>query len=298
MKNFIVVEVGSSVSKAYQYIDEKIIALPSSTLMFKAHLKNGVLETKDVDDLCEFILELKQTTKNVYVYGTSVFRKLDKKEQTAFLKEFKQKTKCTFNIVSSEQEALYTVSGVTLGNNFTGRLAIMIGGGGSIEVMIVENKKVIEKHFNDFGAVTINEHFKNINEFHPRISMKKLDEFCQSHIEEVTNKCDILVTAGGDPKYCQECMASAYLSQNKFYEDNLQPHMIEVKDYMKANKDFIYKQNIDVFRSFTVYQNEWWDFARGYNLCIGAVAQKIGATYEIPTKINMCIGIINELKSK
>lgn len=297
MNNFIVVEVGSSVTKCYHSAGDEIITLPPKTIMFKNHLKNGKLDSSDVEQLLKLVLELKDITPNVYVFGTSVFRKLADKDKKAFLTKFEQKTGVAFNIVTPEQEALYTVSGVTLGNDYTGRLAVMVGGGGSIEVVIVENKKVIEKHFNDFGAVTINQNFKNINDIKPKLSEKELASFCDKNIEDVVNKCDILVTAGGDPKYCQECMASAYLRPNAFYKDKLQPNMISVKDYLKADKDFIFKQDINVYKSFTVYQNEWWDFARGYNYCIGAVAKKVGAKYEIPTKINMCIGIIAELKA-
>ena len=298
MNNFIVVEVGSTVSKCYHYLNDEIIDLPSKNIMFKAHMKNGDLDNNDVDELYSLIKSLKKITTNVHVYGTSVFRKLTEQNKTKFLEDFKKNTKLNFNIVSSKQEALFTVSGVILNNNYSGRMAIMIGGGGSIEVAVVENKKIIEMHFNDFGAVNINQKFKDINNFNPEISEDELDEFCNENIEDIENKCDILVTAGGDPKYCQECMASEFLEKNKFYVDKNQPHMITVKNYLKADRKFIFKQDINIYENFTVYQDDWWNFARGYNYCIGAVAKKVGAKYEIPTKINMCLGIISELKLK
>lgn len=297
MNNFIVVEVGSTVTKAYQYIDGEIIALPSKTIRFKSNFKDGKLNNNDINMLTKLLCQLKETTENVFVYGTSIFRKLDKVESKRFLTAFKKKTNLTFNIVSAEQEALYTVSGAILGNDYKGRLAVMVCGGGSIELMIVENKEIIEKHFYSFGAADVLEKFANINDYKPNITIKEIEDFCDANISDVENKADILVTTGGDTKYCQESMASEYLMTNTFYSDKLQPHMIKVKDYNKANAKFILEQDINVYKNFTVYQDAWWSYARGYNCCISAVAKKVGAKYEIPSRINMCIGIINELKS-
>lgn len=298
MNNFIVIEVGSTVTKVYQYLNGEIITHPSKTIGFKPHLKNGKLDANDVKTLIDYCLELKKITDKIFVYGTSIFRVLEEKEKTKFLKNFELKTGLQFNIVTAEQEALYTVSGVTLSNDYTGRLAVMIGGGGSVEVIVVENKKIIEKHLNNFGSVNINEKFKNINDLHPKLKVEDIYKFCDKNIANVENKCEILVTSGGDTKYCQESMASEYLVPNTFYSDPHQPHMIKVSDYLKANKKFILKQNINVYKKFSVYQNDWWNYARSYNCCIACAAKKVGAVYEIPSKINMCLGIINELKEK
>lgn len=299
MENFIVVEVGSTVTKAYHYLEGETVVLPSQTIRFRTHLKDGKLNNDDINDLIKFVVALKEKTENVFVYGTSIFRNIDEKEFKRFLTVFKKQTSIKeFNVVSAEQEALYTVSGVTLGNDYTGRLAVMIGGGGSVEVMIIENKKIIEKHFNNFGAISVNEKIKDINAYKPKASLiKQINSICDAGIANIENKADILVTSGGDTKYCQECMASKYLMQNKFYKDKLQPHMIKVSDFIKANNDFILNQDINVFKNFVVYQDAWWDGARAFNSTIIAVAKKVGAKYEIPSRINMCNGIINELKN-
>ncbi len=298
MDNFIVVEVGSTVTKAYQYLEGNIITHPAKTITFKANFQNGKLKSSDVKTLIDYVCGLKKITSKVFVYGTSIFRSLDEKEQANFLKSFKEKTGLIFNVVSAEQEALYTVSGVILDNDYTGRLAIVICGGGSTEIVVVENKKIIEKHFNNFGAISVNEKFKNINEFKTKVNLNKVYKFCEDNLEDVVNKCDVVVTAGGDTRYCQECMASAYLTKNALYYDAHQPHMIKVCDFEKANKAFILKQDINVYKNFTVYRDDWWNCARSYNSCLLAAARKVGAKYEIPTRINMCVGIINELKNK
>lgn len=298
MKKFIVVEVGSTVTKAYLYDYGDITAYPQKTISFKPHFKEGKLDDGDINELSSYVANFKKTVDKIFVYGTSIFRNIDETEKKRFLKIFTSKTGVNFNIVSSEQEALYTVSGVILGNDYTGRLGIMIGGGGSVEIIIVENKKIIEKHLQNFGAVSINEKFKNINDFKPSITIKEVDDFCEANISNIKNKADILVTAGGDTKYCQECMAAEFLRPNIFYKDRLQPHMIKVEDFIKADTKFMLEQDINVYKNFSVYQGVWWDYARGFNSCIRAAAKKVGAKYEIPSRINMCLGIINELKNK
>ena len=300
MNKFIVIEMGSTNAKSYFYDNGEITEYPQISFNWSKHYRQtDELDPNKLDEFCAFVNGFKDKTDNIFVYGTSIFREIGEAQRKDFLKTFKQRTGANFNIVTAEQESEYTVKGVTLGNDYNGKLGIMIAGGRSTEICIVENKKVIEKQYCDFGAITITDAFTNINDHKPNLTMEQVDKFTQTKIDEVKNKTDILVIAGGDFLYFYQSAGAEFLQPNKFYTDKLQPYMVTARDADFVDRRFVLEQDINHYaENFTDYAPIWWSGTRGMRFCVRAVVKQIGAKYIIPTKINMCLGIINELKSK
>ena len=300
MNKFVVIEVGSTNTKSFLYDNGEVKEYPHVTIEFKSNFKKrGVLDGADVSSLCALVKGFKQHTPNIFVFGTSVFRELKEPERKAFIAEFKKKTGCEFSVVTPEQESEYTVAGVTLGNDYNGRIAVMIGGGGSTEVCIIENKKIIERHCNNFGAVTVTQKFPMINDHRPNMTFSEVEQFCLGLTHDIKNKADILVLAGGDYIGFYECAGAEFLEKNKFFADKLQPCAMTMKNIETVDRRFVCEQDIrDYYKNYPQYNAAWWDGTRGMRFCVRAVTKKCGAKYVIPTKINMCLGIINELKRK
>ena len=95
----------------------------------------------DLEKIYEHIENLKNYECPIYVFGTSIFRELDNLERGNFLKEFKDNTNIDFTIVTQEMENELIIHGVISENDYRGKLAIMIGGGDSTEVTIIEDKR-------------------------------------------------------------------------------------------------------------------------------------------------------------
>jgi hypothetical protein len=274
-----------------------VIEYPQKTIKFKNQSRQDHLPPDAVDELVAFVNGFKDRAPDIFVYGTSIFRDLTAENKTDFLRDFKNRTGAAFNIVTPEQEGEYTVKGVCLGNDFRGRLAVMIGGGGSTEVCIVENKNVIERHCNNFGAITVTREFEQIVDFKPKMSMEEVDAFCLAKTEDITNRADILVIAGGDHKFHYECAAKDFLEPNEHFSDDLAPYSVAVENVFKIDRRFIFEEDLgEYIKKYNEMSEIWWRGTRSMRFCVRAVAKKCGARFVIPTKINMCLGIINELK--
>ena len=143
MKEFVIIEVGSTNTKAYLCNSSKVQDLGFKTILFKNHYKaEKQINEGDKQQLFNYIKEFKN--ENIYVFGTSIFRNLSDAEKSSWLKAFKDKTKVDFHIVSSDEENKYTVYGAVSNIEYDGNIGVVIGGGGSTELSIVNDGKIIE----------------------------------------------------------------------------------------------------------------------------------------------------------
>jgi hypothetical protein len=298
-KKFVVVEVGSTNTKALLYDGGEIVTLPQITIEFKGNFRaaGGLLDT-DVALLCGHVNDLKNKTPEVYVYGTSIFRELPDEQRGGFLREFKAQTGLDFNVVTPEQESNYTVAGVVLGNAYRGRLAVMIAGGGSTEVCIVENKKIIERTFNGYGAISVTHQFPQINDLHPGLTMREVDRWCAAQTAKIKNKAEVLVIAGGDFILFYEMAGADLIGANSLYKDDLQPYSISMADSKRIDRRCVFREDVREYQRKRPDYKAWWLGTRGMRFCVRAVAARCGTKTIIPTRINMCMGIIKEKINK
>lgn len=138
MQEFVIIEVGSTNTKAYLCNANEVLDLVFKTIEFKNHYKKKKeIVEEDKKELYSFINNI--TNENIYVFGTSIFRNLTQNQRDAWLKEFKEHTNLDFRIVTSSEENEFTVYGAVSNVEYDGNIAVMIGGGGSTELSIVRN---------------------------------------------------------------------------------------------------------------------------------------------------------------
>ena len=127
MKEFLIIEVGSTNTKAYLCNSDEVKDLGFKTIEFKNHYKKEKRITeKDKQALFSYIASF--NIKDIYVFGTSIFRNLSDTEKNNWLKEFNDKTNVDFHIVSSDEENKYTVYGAVSNIEFDGNIGVVIGG--------------------------------------------------------------------------------------------------------------------------------------------------------------------------
>lgn len=295
MKKFVVVEVGSTTTKGYVYDNGKISEIFNKVIEFKNNYKKyGKIIDSDKTTFLELINNIKE--ENIFVYGTSIFRNLNEEEKKEWNKYFKNNTGIDFNIVTPDMENEYTVYGVINDIDYKGKIAVMIGGGGSTEVSITENGNIIEKANNDFGAYDITLKFPDLGKDIVTTDFNLMIEETKKLINIPKNKADILVLAGGNHIYFYEELKYP-IKSNNIYKSHIQPYCINKKDMEEFDKIVFYNTSLDeVCKRTDNYA--WWRGARGMRVCSETFADILGAKYIIPTKINMVYGIINELKDK
>lgn len=291
---YTVVEVGSTNTKAYYVNDTEASDAGFKTIEFKNHYKvNNRLDENDKKELIDFINSLDNDL--VYVFGTSIFRKLSDDERNDWLEEFKSKTNYDFRIVSSDEENEYTVYGAIANTKYDGNIAVMIGGGGSTELAIVKNGEIIESANSSFGAMDTTDMFPDIRESYATTDYDEMINKTKELVNVPKNKADILILAGGDYIYFYEEL-NYPVEKNKFYDNVLQPYAIDVDTMDKFDRDFFY--NVDLEEVCKRTNNDaWWRGARGMRLCVKSLVDILDVKYIIPTRINMIYGIMEQIKS-
>lgn len=295
MDKFIIIEVGSTNTKAYLYENETIKDLKRITIEFKRNYQqNNKIKEEDKDTLINFINSLDY--EHIYVYGTSIFRSLSEEEKDSWLQEFKTRTNLEFNIVTSDDENEYTVYGAIANTNYKGKIAVMIGGGGSTELAITENGKIIESANSSFGVVDVTNMYPELREDLCHSPYNKMVNDTKKLVNKPKNNADILILAGGDFIYFYEQLKYP-ISKNNFYNNPLQPYMLDIKTMDKFDQDFFYHVSLDKVCRDTNDEG-WWRGARGMRLCVKAIADVTKVKYIIPTSISMVYGLVEQIKKE
>lgn len=293
MKRFVIVEIGSTTTKAYLYENATIKNIGFEEIEFKNHYQQeGKITEKDKEKLFQFINTIEE--KNIFAYGTSIFRNLKEREKKAWIEEFKQKTGFNFTVVTSDMENEYTVYGAISNIDFKGKIAVMIGGGGSTELSIVENGKIIEKANSSFGAIDITDMFPDLKEDHVKTNFDTMVNATKKMVKVPKNKADILILAGGDYIYFYEELHYP-ITKNKFYDNPLQPYSLDVQTMDQFDRNFFYQVSLEEVIKRTK-KEIWWKGARGMRLCVKALVDILEVKDIIPTRISMVYGIAEELK--
>lgn len=293
--NFGVIEVGSTNTKAYLYKDGILEDLGARYIGFKTNYKkNNCLLDSDVNELCSFIEEIKEQVDKIYIFGTSIFRNITDEQREEFISMIKDKYDIDFRVVSASEESSYTVKGVVDKLSKPMKLAVVIGGGGSTEIAIVENGKTVRTLNLDFGAMDITEKFPELKEDKVDTPFEEMLDYTLSLIPEIDEDVDVMVLAGGDYIYFYETVGYA-MEKNDIYEDNNQPYMLEFSIFNDYDYDIL-SESLDDIKKRCPDNQGWWDGARGMRFCMNAISRRLNAKYIIPTRINMLIGLAHEIE--
>lgn len=294
MQDFVIVEVGSTNTKAYLCNDNEVLDLGFKTIEFKNHYKKeNKINDNDKKVLFDFINSIDNA--NVFVFGTSIFRNLDGVSKEEFLKEFKDKTGRDFYIVTPEEENEYTVYGTVSKVKYTGNVAVMIGGGGSTELSIVRNGEIIESCNSSFGAIDVSDNYPDLRSDIATTPYDKMLDETKTLVNKPNNNADVMILAGGDYIYFYEELSYPVI-KNTLWSDELEPYMLDTVTMDKLDREFFYNKSLDEICIRT--NNEgWWRGARGMRICVKALVDILDVKYIIPTRISMVYGISEAIKS-
>lgn len=296
MNRFAILEIGSNNTKTHIYEENNLIYENNTTIEFKKnYLKENKIDENDTIILYEEIKKALNYTKDIYIYGCSIFRNITADELDEFNKDLKTTFNLKLNIVSQEEEAMLTAYGCYNNIDYNGNICIFIGGGGSTEIIIVNNKKILEKKYFSFGVVDITKKFESLKDDIPKCSFDEVYKYIDSKIEDFAIKCDLLILAGGDHLYWYN-NANYYLDDNNLYESENQKKLITIYNSDKYDKNAL-ETSLNEIRSRS--DNPlWFDGSRAMKVMTNVISHKICAKYIIPTKINMEDGLKEKIINK
>lgn len=281
----IVVEVGSTCTKVDCYDGEKIEHIKTLPIEFKKNYKKeNKLDYNDVRKLIGLVNSIE--SEDVFVCGTSIFRQLRENEKEEFLNLFKKETKKDFNIISQEDENIYTVKGAT---KHVKEALVFVGGGGSTEISYF-NLEIKDMKNNKFGVMDILNVFPDLGNDIASTSLDVVMEYIRNKIEVPNIKTDIMILAGGGHEYFARESGIRY-KENNLYEDPNETIMMDINTRIEDTKRYYTKISLDEIRK-RVEEPAWWYATRAMCAFVLVVAEKVGAKYIIPTDISMIYGII------
>lgn len=293
---FAIIEIGSNNTKTHIYENEKNIYDTTTTIEFKKNYStNKKIDEKDINKLCIEIEKASKYTDKIYVYGRSIFRNISEKELQEIDEYLYKKYNLKISVVSQEEEAALTAYGCYSNTDYNGNICVFIGGGGSTELLIINNRKIIEKKYLDFGVVDITKKFPSLKEDVPTCTLDEVRTYINSLIGEINTKCDVIILAGGDHLYWYN-NARYGLNENTLYKSENQKYMINIETSDKYDEN-AYITSLDRIRANS--DNPlWFDGSRAMKAITNVISHKIEAKYVIPTKINMEDGLKNKLINK
>lgn len=288
-RKFAIIEIGSNNTKTHVYENEKVLYENNTTIEFKKNYTNNKVIGKD--DLNKFYSVIEKAmayTKNIHINGCSIFRSIPKKELNEINLELKNKYNYEVEVVSQEDEAKYTALGCYNNIEYKGNICIFIGGGGSIELIFVNDGKVLEKKYFSFGVVDVTNKFPSLKDDVPTCTFEEVYNYVANLIDNFETKADVLILAGGDHLYWYN-NAKYELIENTLYKSNNQPFMLTTEMSDKYDRNALVT-SLDRIRANS--DNPlWFDGSRAMKVITNLISHRIDAKYIIPTKINMEDGI-------
>ena len=295
-KTFAIIEIGSNNTKTHIYEGNKLVYENNTTIEFKKHYKlNNKIDVDDLNALYNVIDETLKYTDNINIYGCGIFRNISDIELNNINKKLIEKYNLKIEVVTQEEEAMYTALGCYSNIDYKGNLCIFIGGGGSTELILVNNKKIITKLYYDFGVVDITNKFPILKNNIPNVSFDEVYNYIDKLIGNIDFKADLFILAGGDHLYWYN-NANYKLLENTLYENENQRFVITKEMSDLYDKDALIT-SLDTIRARS--DNPiWFDGSRAMKVTTNLISNKINAKYIIPTKINMEDGIKDILINK
>ncbi len=291
-----IIEIGSTNTKTNIYNLNKLEKSNNCTIEFKNnYYKKNKIEQSDLNKLCGVIEKAINVTKNVKLYGCSIFRNITSEELDEINKEILKKYNLTIEVITQEDEAKFTALGCYANLDYKENLCIFIGGGGSTELIFVKDNKIIKETHFDFGVVDITRKFNTLKEDIPKCTFDEVSNYVADLIGDINLNSDVLILAGGDHLYWYN-NAKYNLLKNDIYISENQKYMLTKDMSDKYDKDALVT-SLDQIRNNS--DNPlWFDGSRAMKVITNVISNKINAKYIIPTKINMEQGLINNLIKK
>lgn len=286
----VIVEVGSTNTKIDVYDGKEVKRLEEVTIFFKTNYKeNNQIKEDDKNILINKVVKLQEKYSNIFVCGTSIFRELPEEERNSFQNEFKEKTGLEFNIISQEEENIFTVLGATRFTNE--KSCVFVGGGGSTEISVYD-KEIVERKETKIGVMDLLAEFPDLNDDLATTPLEEVMKYIEERLNVPETKADILILAGGGHDMFARNSGIKY-EDNTLYSDECAKIMMDIDTRIKETERYYTEISLDEIKS-RVDNPSWWCGTRAMCAFVLVVAKKIEAKYIVPTNISMVYGLLDK----
>ena len=298
-KPFGIVEIGSTNTKAYVCSEKEIIEIGFKTIEFKKNYAlAGCIISSDTDALVRYVNGVFDNGIDIYVYATSVFRELKEEDVRRFEQTLKKETSVkSVNIVTAKTENELTVIGAMNNVSLDDDVCVFVGGGGSTEISVCRNGKIIEMVNSDIGVTSIMRTFPDLSENYASTDIETVTKHIYKYLKLPAHKSDYMILAGGD--YILRYENAKYpVNKNTLFSSEDHPYIIPTQENRAFEDKYYHKISLNELKGSTPDNPNWWNGTRSMCAFTNAVAVAIDAKIIIPTRISMVYGIASQLREK
>jgi len=295
MTQRILIDIGSSTVKVYEYFQNQLKLLLQRSLHFKDGFDpEGGVSTENKKELFELLEAIKEENKNtpIRLYATGIFRKLAPETKVNFIDEVFLRTGLYFNIIDQDLENFYLEMALVGKCNLNEPLLLINIGGGSTELVVMYGKEAIERVNLDFGVGKILTDFPQINDEFSKVKLEEIVSYVKSLLLSIQNKPKIAFYTGGELTYMK--LANYPLKKNNLFEDEDHPFLIELEDFKSKNKEIFEKITLKELENLMPENPKWMHGARPCSAIAQAICEKYYIEKIIPSDSNIINGIVRQ----
>ena len=292
MKKYIL-DLGSSTLKLYELDGGSLRLQNQKSIYFKKHLRDGVLSEDALGELLQFIESAGLPRQDLRIYATSFFRKLAEAERTRIIERVYSTSGHLIQTIDQTTENIFLEIALTKNLKTSGRLLIVNVGGGSTELVILENSKKVQSINVDIGVVDILKGYEGINDSLSKIPLRDIVADMRQKLPAETAAIKYAFLTGGELTYMQ--VAGYPLRDNDIFKDENHPSLIDLDSYSQRNVEVFDKITLPELESFMPTNPEWMHGARAYSAIAQAICQQFGIEIVIPSDVNIAHGIAHYL---
>lgn len=293
--HFIFIDVGSTSVKVYKYSNNNLKLILTKSIHFKDGFTKGKgISKENKKQLLDLVNKQRAKNKNskIQIFATAIFRKFNKSSRLAFQKEFLSKTKIKFNIISQKTESEYLEAALISKYKSKDPMLLVNIGGGSTELVIVRNSKVIEKKNVDIGIGAILSEFEGINEKTSKVKLEVVADKIIQRLPNIKTKVNIAFYTGGELNYMK--LAKYKLRKNNLFKDKDHPSIIYIQNFEKRNKEVFEKLTLKNLENLMPKNPKWMHGARTCSAFAQGIFEKYGIEIIIPSDSNLINGVVRK----
>lgn len=295
MKKNILIDLGSSSAKFYLLDNDRLSLLFYRTIPFKEGFtpETGISEVNKQELFSLFYkITEKYPDAPVHVYATAIYRKLTAEAKDSFIAECKERMGLVVRIISPEEENEYLE--MALLGKYHSKEPIMLEniGGGSTELLTVQNGVVTERVNIDQGVGTILTKYPTINDDENILHHKQMVEEVKHDLPEMKEKPKVAICSGGELTWMK--LGKYALVNNTIFSDIDHPLQISLSDYATRNKKIFESLTLSDLQALMPENPRWMNGAKSYNVLSQALCEKYGIQILIPSDSNLINGVVRK----
>ena len=288
-----ILDLGSSTLKLYELDSGSLRLQNQKSVYFKKYLQDGVLAEDALGDLLRFIESAALSPLDLRIYATSFFRKLSEAERARIIERVYSATGHLIQTIDQTTENIFLEIALTRSLKTSERLLIVNVGGGSTELVILENSKKVQSINIDIGVVDILKGYEGINDRLSKIPLGDIVADVRQKLPAETAAIKYAFLTGGELTYMQ--VAGYPLRDNDIFKDENHPSLIDMASYSQRNGEIFDQVTLAELESFMPENPKWMHGARAYGAIAQAICQQFGIETLIPSDVNIAHGIAHYL---